>query len=99
MKGGERGRPGVLLPLPRTLPSLVLHRLERLPAQARKLLLIASAMAAPTVDLVREPAGAGAVASSLGRAEQPPAIEIRGRPILFAHPSPPSAGYSSASHA
>ena len=89
-------RPGDPLPVPETLPSLLLHRLERLPAKARELLLIASAMAAPTVDLVREAASSSDLAL-LGRAEQARVIEIRGRHIRFVHPLLASSVYSSAS--
>ena len=96
IEAGGPLRPGDPLPLPETLSGLVSHRLERLPAQARELLLIAAAMAAPTVDLVREAAG-GLDERSLRRAEQARVIEISERHIRFTHPLLASSVYSSAS--
>jgi DNA-binding CsgD family transcriptional regulator len=94
---GAPARPGDPLPVPDTLLTLVLQRLNRLPARVRPPLLIASALAAPTVDLVREAAGGEDVVSSVRRAEEARVIEIREGQIRFVHPLLASALYSSAS--
>ena len=96
IEAGAPARPGDPLPVPDTLLTLVLQRLNRLPARMRPPLLIASALAAPTVDLVREAAGGEDVGSSLRRAEEARVIEIREGQIRFVHPLLASALYSSA---
>jgi DNA-binding CsgD family transcriptional regulator len=93
---GARIGPGEPLPVPETTVALVFRRVERLPARVRRLLLVASALATPTVAVVEAVLGDGDLASSLVRAEQAGVIEIRGREIRFAHPLLASAVYSSA---
>jgi DNA-binding CsgD family transcriptional regulator len=89
-------RPGEPLPIPRTLMSLVVRRIERLPARARAALLAVSALSAATVTLVRQAANDDCDAA-LERAEQAGVIEIDGERIRFSHPLLASSVYSSAS--
>jgi DNA-binding CsgD family transcriptional regulator len=88
-------RAGDPLPVPDNVAGLVQRRLGRLPARVRRLLLTASATAAPTVDLLRVAEGTDP-ATALGRAVQAGMIHIRDREIRFAHPLFASAVYSSA---
>jgi DNA-binding CsgD family transcriptional regulator len=97
IEAGEQVRPGDPVPVPETLLSIVMHRLERLPVLARRLLLLASALAAPTVDLVGDAAAGGDVASSLAGAQQARVIELHDRHIRFVHPLLAYAIYSSVS--
>lgn len=99
IKAGAYPGPGDPLPVPDTLMSLVLQRLDRLPARARATLLTVSALSAPTVDLVHQVAGGDDAAATLARAEQARIVEIHDRQIRFVHPLLASAVYSSASPA
>lgn len=95
---GAHARPGEPLPVPEPLASVVARRLDRLPPRARRLLLVASAQADPTLDLLRA-AGGGDVTVPLRRAERAGVIEIANGQIRFAHPLFASAVYSSAAPA
>jgi ATP/maltotriose-dependent transcriptional regulator MalT len=97
IEGGAHAGPSDPLPMSDTLTSLVLRRLGRLPARARATLLVASALSAPTVDLVRQVVGGDDAESSLAGAEQARFIEVHAQQIRFAHPLLASAVYSSAS--
>jgi len=97
IEAGAEVHPGDPLPVPETLLSLVQRRLDRLPARVRSTLLVASALAAPTVDVVSAATGSGDGTSALERAEQARVIEISERQIRFVHPLLASAVYSSAS--
>ncbi len=79
------------LPVPQTLASLLVRRFERLPAHTRDLLLVVSALSAPTVDVVRKVADGTAWA----RATQARMIDVRGDRVAFTHPLLASAVYGS----
>lgn len=82
------GRPvaSSLLPVPRKLQDLLAHNLRRLPASSRQALLVASAMAQPSVEVVHAVAGVKDPASALGRAEDAGVIAVDGDRIGFSHP-------------
>jgi hypothetical protein len=78
--------PGEPLPVPDTLTSLVLRRLDRLPVRARGTLLFVAALSAPTVELVRRAVGTTDADAAIARAEQAGMIQVRDDHIYFAHP-------------
>lgn len=92
---GAPAGPGEPLPVPETLTSLLVRRLERLPAPTRDLLLVASALSVPTVGRIRA-TGRGDVDGALGRAVHARVIELDGDRIRFAHPLLASAVYAAA---
>jgi DNA-binding CsgD family transcriptional regulator len=90
-------RPGEPLPVPTSLRALVLNRLEMLPVEARRTLLVASAGARPTLALLhaagRDNAEAEtAQAAALGLL----APEREGPGVRFAHPLVSAALYAEA---
>jgi ATP/maltotriose-dependent transcriptional regulator MalT len=93
---GAHPVPGEPLPVPHTLSSLVLRRLDRLPARVRAALLVVSALPGPTVDLVRRVMGNRDADTAIARAQRTGLIELRNDRIFFAHPLLTSAVYSSA---
>lgn len=88
--------PGEPLPVPDTLRTLVLRRLDRLPPRARATLLVVSAVPAPTIDLVRRATASDDVDSAIARARQAGVIEVREGHVHFAHPLLAAAVYASA---
>ena len=88
--------PGEPLPVPGTLSSLVLRRLGRLQTGARAMLLVVSALSAPTVELVRRAVGHAGADTAIASAEGAGLIEVRDDHISFAHPLLASAVYASA---
>lgn len=96
MEADARPVPGAPLPVPDMLSSLVLQRLDRLPARARAALLVVSALSAPTVDLVSRAIGGTDGPSMIARAERARLVERRGEQVHFAHPLFASAVYASA---
>ncbi|MFE4667923.1 ATP-binding protein [Streptomyces sp. NPDC056716] len=91
-------RPGEPLPVPTSLRALVLHRLDRLSAEARHTLLVASAGARPTTALLH---AAGRVNAEAETAQAAAlgllATEPEGPAVRFAHPLISAALYAEAS--
>ncbi|WP_327727152.1 AAA family ATPase [Streptomyces sp. NBC_00487] len=90
-------RPGEPLPVPTSLRTLVLNRLDMLSAEARRTLLVASAGARPTVALLR------AAGRENAEAETAQAVELgllaperEGPGVRFAHPLVSAALYAEA---
>jgi DNA-binding CsgD family transcriptional regulator len=90
-------RPGEQLPVPTSLRTLVLNRLDMLSAEARRTLLVASAGARPTVALLR------AAGRENAEAETAQAVELgllaperEGPGVRFAHPLVSAALYAEA---
>lgn len=75
-----------LLPVPRTLQDLLDHNLRRLPASSRKVLLVAAAMAGPSVRVVRSVADVKDPDAALTRAEDAGVISLDGDRLHFSHP-------------
>lgn len=90
-------RPGEPLPVPTSLRALVLNRLDLLPAEARRTLLVASAGARPTLALLHA-AGRGDAEAETGRAAALGllATEPEGPAVRFAHPLISAALYAEA---
>ncbi len=86
--------PGQPLPLPDDLRELLSRRVARLPASARQALLVAAALASPTVELV-EAAGEDAE-PALERAARAGVVELDGDRVRFAHPLLASVCYADA---
>lgn len=85
---GRRGGSGGLgheLPVPRSLRALVEERLSSLPAETRELLVLAAALAQPSVVLLDAALGADAEAQ-LRPAVEAQVVELNGERIAFAHP-------------
>jgi DNA-binding CsgD family transcriptional regulator len=78
---------GEALPIPGDLSQLVSARIARLPRRAQDTLLAASALAAPTADVL---------GSSLVVGERAGLVERRGDRVVFTHPLFASAVYASA---
>lgn len=98
LQQGAGLEPGHALPIPDNLRDLVQLRLARVPARARKALLAISALARPTVDLVRQSTDSpDLVTRSLESAVRTGIIVIEGKRIAFTHPMLGSVVYSSAS--
>lgn len=95
LQAGGQVRPGAPLPVSETLASLVARRLDGLPRHARRLLLVASALADPTVQLLHAAEG-GEVMTSLRRAERAGILEVGTHQLRFTHPLFASAIYSAA---
>ncbi len=95
LEAGVPAGPGAPLPVPETLTSLLVRRLDRLPAPTRDVILVASALSVPTVGLVRATVRGDADAA-LARAAQARVIERHGERIRFTHPLLASAVYASA---
>jgi DNA-binding NarL/FixJ family response regulator len=93
---GGRVPSGGPLPLPRRLGEFVAARIGALSDAAREQLLVASALANPTLDVVQAASLSGSRGGLL-EAEQTSMIEIDGGRLHFTHPLLASAVYSSAS--
>ncbi|MGX9884809.1 ATP-binding protein [Streptomyces sp. NPDC002276] len=90
-------RPGEPLPVPTSLRALVLSRLDMLPAEARRTLLVASAGARPTVALLQTAGRENAEAETAQAAELGLlATEPEGPAVRFAHPLISAALYAEA---
>ncbi|GAA4813793.1 AAA family ATPase [Streptomyces ziwulingensis] len=90
-------RPGEPLPVPTSLRALVLSRLELLPDEARRTLLVASAGARPTLALLRAAGRPDAEAETARAAELGLlATEPEGPAVRFAHPLISAALYAEA---
>ncbi len=89
-------RPGEPFPVPDTLASLVVRRLDRLPARTRDTLLAAAALSSPTVDLLRVAVGERDADGALARAQSARLLEVDDGHVRFAHPLFAAAVYSSA---
>jgi DNA-binding CsgD family transcriptional regulator len=93
---GRELRPGEPLPVPASLGELTALRFERLGAETREVLLLVTALAHPTVEVVREAAGEQAGAA-LEAAAAVRVIENDGGRLRFTHPLLASVNYGSAS--
>jgi DNA-binding CsgD family transcriptional regulator/tetratricopeptide (TPR) repeat protein len=82
--------------LPATLAELTRARVAGLDARVREVLLAASALATPTVDLLIRAMGPGAT-QALGQAESKDIVELTGSNIRFSHPILASGVYGLAS--
>ena len=90
-------RPGEPLPVPTSLRALVLSRLDMLPAEARRTLLVASAGARPTVALLQTAGRENAEAETAQAAELGLlATESEAPAVRFAHPLISAALYAEA---
>ncbi|MFG2375182.1 ATP-binding protein [Streptomyces sp. NPDC048504] len=90
-------RPGEPLPVPTSLRALVLSRLDMLPAEARRTLLVASAGARPTVALLQTAGRENAEAETAQAAELGLlATEPEAPAVRFAHPLISAALYAEA---
>lgn len=90
-------RAGEPLPVPTSLRALVLSRLDMLPAEARRTLLVASAGARPTVALLQTAGRENAEAETAQAAELGLlATEPEGPAVRFAHPLISAALYAEA---
>ncbi|WP_406452661.1 AAA family ATPase [Streptomyces sp. NBC_01622] len=90
-------RPGEPLPVPTSLRALVLSRLDMLPAEARRTLLVASAGARPTIALLQTAGRENAEAETAQAAELGLlATEPEGPAVRFAHPLISAALYAEA---
>jgi ATP/maltotriose-dependent transcriptional regulator MalT len=91
-------RPGASepFPIPDTLASLVVRRLDRLPARTRETLLAAAALSAPTVDLLRAAIGEPDADAAISRAQGARLLDVDDGHVRFAHPLFAAAVYSSA---
>ena len=95
---GEDLRPGEALPVPDNVKDLVHERLAGLPTRARKTLLIVSAMAQPTLQLVRRATDRPQLVDvDLERIVEAGVVELEGDRIRFTHPLLASVPYSEAS--
>lgn len=95
LESPERLPAGEVLPVPDTLKQLLARRLRRLSAEARQVLLAASAMSHPTAGALERALGED-VAAALGEAEEAGIVELSGATIRFNHPLYSSFVYSSA---
>lgn len=78
--------PGQPLPVPSSLTELLGSRLERLSKVAKEVLLVASALSRPTVDLIRAASTSTVALDALERAAEDGLIELRGGSVRFTHP-------------
>jgi DNA-binding CsgD family transcriptional regulator len=83
------------LPVPDSVKQLLLRRLRRLSTGARDVLLVASAMAHPTVGALEGAVGKD-VTPALDEAEEAGMVEQNGAAVRFSHPLYASVVYSSA---
>ena len=90
--------PGSALPIPRDLETLLRARIDLLPADARRALLVVAAASQPTPDLVAATTGLDSTAlDALAAAEHAGVIETSAGQIRFAHPLLATAVYAGAS--
>lgn len=93
----SRAVPGQTFPAPSSLPGLVAARLRRVPPLARKALLVASALARPTLDVVlAATAGEGVDLMSVQEAVDAGVVTIHCDVIRFTHPLLSSVLYATA---
>ena len=90
----DQGSPG-RLGVPRSLGELVGARIAALPADTRRALAVAAALADPVVELVSEAVGAEAFAR-LDLAVAADVVELDGRRVHFTHPLLAAAAYEAA---
>ena len=83
---GGQAAPGEPLPLPQSMGELLVARIERLPADAREVLRVVAALAAPTVDLVVAALGERVGLDGLDRAEEQGVVEVQRGQVRLAHP-------------
>jgi DNA-binding CsgD family transcriptional regulator len=83
---GGQAAPGEPLPLPQTMGDLLAARIQRLPADAREVLRVVSALATPTVDLVVAALGERVGLEGLDRAEEHGVIEMQRGQVRLVHP-------------
>ncbi len=83
--GGQAG-PGEPLPLPKSMGDLLVARIRRLPADAREVLRVVSALAAPTVELVVAALGEQVGLDGLDRAEEHGVVEVDRGQVRLVHP-------------
>jgi DNA-binding CsgD family transcriptional regulator len=86
---------GSHMPVPHQVGDIVAERIEALSPAAHEQLLVASALANPTIELVAA-AGQPGTAEGLPEAEEAGVVELEEGRIRFAHPLFASAVYSSA---
>jgi DNA-binding CsgD family transcriptional regulator len=90
--------PGQPFPAPSSLPELLAARLARISPPTRRVLLAASALARPTVDLVLEAtASDGGTRASLDQAVEAEVVAEHGGAVRFTHPLLSSVVYAEAS--
>jgi ATP/maltotriose-dependent transcriptional regulator MalT len=89
-------RPGETLPLPADLQALLQNRLSRLRPRTRAVLLGASALAEPAVDVLESAYGRHRVTSALDEASRAHVIEPDAERVRFTHPLLTSACYRAA---
>ena len=89
--------PGQPLPVPSSLRELIGSRLARLSKVAKEVLLVASALSRPTVDLIRAASTSAVAVDALERAAEEGLIELRAGSVRFSHPLLASVLYSQAS--
>jgi DNA-binding CsgD family transcriptional regulator len=89
--------PGEPLPVPGTLRELVAGRLARLPAPTREALLVAAALAQPTVGLIEAFDPRRRAAEVLAKAERRGLVETGEGRVRFSHPLVASTVYGGAS--
>src|SRR5260370_30624844 len=82
------------MPVPHQVGDIVAERIEALSPAAHEQLLVASALANPTIELVAA-AGQPGTAEGLPEAEEAGVVELEEGRIRFAHPLFASAVYSS----
>jgi DNA-binding SARP family transcriptional activator/DNA-binding CsgD family transcriptional regulator len=88
--------PGQPLPMPGSLRSILRSRLERLPPDARDLLLTVAALARPTVEVVEAVHGPASTRRSLEEAIRAGVVALEGPDIRFTHPLLASVAYEQA---
>jgi DNA-binding CsgD family transcriptional regulator len=90
--------PGQLFPAPSSLPGLLAARLARISPPTRRVLLAASALARPTVDLVLEAtASDGGTRAWLDQAVEAEVVAVHGGAVQFTHPLLSSVVFAQAS--
>ena len=90
--------PGQPFPAPSSLPELLAVRLARISPPTRQVLLAASALARPTVDLVLQATeNYGGTRASLDQAVDAEVVAVHGRAVRFTHPLLSSVVYAEAS--
>jgi ATP/maltotriose-dependent transcriptional regulator MalT len=86
------------MPMPERMRDIVAERLAGLTDAALEVLLVASATARPTLQLVEQAVGgASRVASAVEESEAAGVIQLRGQEIWFTHPLLASGTYAAAS--
>jgi DNA-binding CsgD family transcriptional regulator len=83
---GGQAAPGEPLPLPQSMGDLLVARIRCLPADAREVLRVVSALAAPTVDLVVAALGERVGLDGLDRAEEHGVVEVQRGQVRLVHP-------------